>query len=512
MVLKFLAEAKGRSLTVHAAVPARRQHACKGRGKPAARGLAAWLGFGWLRHFSPLAYHWRAMAAKMHHDTKFARAQPADPRPKSAVSTGVGVAGLVGLLAWVAVARWFGMDGPYSALVNLACCGVPMVLWSIFVDKVHRNPSTGIDWSRHTPWRETLDTSLTKIAGLWITWVGIALIYGTGRFYWRGNFAFSMNVFATAAPLLFIGSIPYILWLDRKLVEPKNDGAWAFGAWLMGMGVPDRELIYNHLRSWAVKAFFLAFMLAIVPPGFGDFIRADTSALLHNPVALANWLITFMFVMDVAFATVGYVLTVKPLDAHIRSATPYAAGWVAALICYPPFILMGQGGPLDYHPGTAEWTHWYAGHPVLLAANGVVLVGLTAIYAWATIAFGFRFSNLTHRGILTHGPYAFSRHPAYLSKNLFWWLSTIPFFTTGSVVDAARATILMGVVAGVYYWRAKTEEWHLGADPAYRAYSEWMARNGAVPLFFAWVAGQRRASAAAPADQPGPFDQNRISS
>ncbi len=36
------------------------------------------------------------------------------------------------------------------------------------------------------------------------------------------------------------------------------------------------------------------------------------------------------------------------------------------------------------------------------------------------------------------GPIAFSRHPAYLSKNLFWWISTIPFLTTGSVVDAAR--------------------------------------------------------------------------
>ncbi len=35
---------------------------------------------------------------------------------------------------------------------------------------------------------------------------------------------------------------------------------------------------YNHLRSWGVKAFFTAFMVPIVPPGFGeDFIRGDTS-------------------------------------------------------------------------------------------------------------------------------------------------------------------------------------------------------------------------------------------
>ena len=428
----------------------------------------------------------------MYHDTSLSAVTKADPRPRSAVSTGCGLAGLAGLLCWVGVARWYGMDGPYAALVNLVACGLPMVLWAVFVDKVHRNPSTGISWSEAKPWRETLDISLTKLAGLWLTWAGIALIYATGRFYWQGNFAFAMWCFGYAAPFLFVASIPYIILLDQRASAPK-DGCWMLGAWLMGLDEPiDREAIWNHLRSWGVKTFFLAFMLAIVPGGFGEFVRGDVSTVLHDPVALANWLITFMFVIDVAFATVGYILAMKPLDSHIRTATPYAAGWMAALICYPPFILMGDGGPLDYHPGTSDWMHWFAGHPLLLAGTGVVLVGLTAIYAWATIAFGFRFSNLTHRGILTHGPYAFSRHPAYLSKNLFWWISTIPFLTTGSLVDAARATIILSCVSGVYYWRAKTEERHLSLDPAYQEYSAWMDRNGMVPRAFDWMLGRKR--------------------
>jgi protein-S-isoprenylcysteine O-methyltransferase Ste14 len=429
----------------------------------------------------------------MFHDKSLAQAAKADPRPTSAVSAGVGMAGLAGLLAWVAVARWFGMDGPYAALVNVAACGLPMILWSVFVDKVHRNPTTGLDWSNPRPWRETIDISLTKLAGLWFTWGAIALIYGTGRFYWEGNFAFAMACFEVAAPLLFVASIPYIILLDRYAVEPK-DGCWSLGAWLMGLKEPvEREALYNHLRSWGVKGFFTAFMVSIVPGGFGDFIRGDFSQVLHNPVALANWLITFMFVLDVAFATVGYIMAMRPLDSHIRTANPYAAGWMAALICYPPFILMSNGGPLDYTAGTADWTRWFDGHPILLAMVGAVLVVLTAIYAWATIAFGFRFSNLTHRGILTNGPYAFSRHPAYLSKNLFWWISTVPFLSTGSVFDAARATILISVVSGVYYWRARTEERHLKLDPAYREYWDWMERNGVVPRFFAWALGKARA-------------------
>ena len=412
------------------------------------------------------------------------QAEP-DRRPASAVSSGVGLAGLAGLFAWVAVAWHYGMDGPYAALTNVAACALPMVLWSLLVDKVHRNPSTGIDWNNVRPWRETVEISLTKLAGLWITWAGIAGIYATGRFYWEGGFAFSMWVFGAAAVPLFVLSIPYMLWIDRRLVEPK-DGCWALGAWAMHLDEPiDAQAIWNHLRGWAVKAFFLAFMLAIVPPGFGEFIRTQRSAVLTGPVALANWLITFMFVIDVAFATAGYILAMRPLDTHIRSATPYAAGWSAALICYPPFILMANGGPLDYHPGTADWTYWLADYPVLLWIVGAVLVGLTAIYAWATMAFGLRFSNLTHRGILTHGPYAFSRHPAYLSKNLFWWISTIPVLTTAdSWTSAARSTAILAVVSGVYYWRAKTEEWHLGADPVYRAYSDWMVRRGLVTRLF----------------------------
>jgi protein-S-isoprenylcysteine O-methyltransferase Ste14 len=403
------------------------------------------------------------------------------PRPKSAVSSGVGIAGLAGLLAWMSIARFFGMDGPYSALMNIIWCGMPMVLWSVLVDKVHRNPTTGIDWDRPLPPRhETFDISLTKLAGLWATWGLIGAIYAVNRWYWRGDYLFSMKVFAVAAPILFLASIPYVIWLDRRLVAPK-DGAWALGHWLMGQGNPEPGAIANHFRAWAVKGFFLAFMISIVPGGFGNVVRTPWADIVASPVTLANWLISFMFVIDVALATVGYLLTMKPLDAHIRSATPYAAGWAAALICYPPFILMGGGGPLDYHPGTADWSYWMADYPVLIWITGATLVGLTAIYAWATVAFGIRFSNLTDRGILTHGPYAFTKHPAYMSKNAFWWLSTLPFFaTSGSLTDIVRNCVILACVSGVYYWRAKTEEWHLGADSDYRAYANWMAAHGPI--------------------------------
>jgi len=425
----------------------------------------------------------------MFHDLHLARATRRDPRPRSVVSGGVGLAGLAGVLGWMIAARHWGLDGPYAALVNLAACAVPMIAWSLLVDRVHRRASTGIDWARVRPWRETLDTSLTKLAGLWVTWTGIAALYLTARFYWIGNWSFAMWCLAQAAPVLVIASVPYILWIDRRLCEPR-DGAWHLGAWLTGQAGWEAEAIGGHLRAWGVKAFFLPFMLAIVPAGFGQFVRTPLAQALADPVVLSGWLIDVMFTLDVAFACVGYMLTMRPLDSHIRSANPHAAAWMAALICYPPFILMEAGGPLDYHPGTADWRYWLDGHPWALAALGAVLVVLTTVYAWSTVAFGLRFSNLTHRGILTHGPYAWSRHPAYLSKNLYWWLATIPVLSTASLIDAARATAILGLVSSVYYWRAKTEERHLGADPDYRAYSRWMTRHGAVPRLFRIIGGR----------------------
>jgi hypothetical protein len=431
----------------------------------------------------------------------------ADPCPPSAVSHGVGIAGLLGLGLWTLVARHYGMNGPNAGFAAVVACGVPMILWSLIVDRVHRNASTGIDWGAPArPWRSVLDVSLVKIAGLWATWLAIAVFYCVARWYWSGNYRVSMDLFMAAAPWMLVVSVPYVIWLDRRLVEPKDAG-FAFGQWVIGgaAGMPDKAQVAHHARAWAVKGFFLAFMVSIVPGNFASVVDWRIEDALRNPVALAGFLIAVMFMIDVCMATVGYILTLKPLDSHIRTANPLLAGWVAALICYPPFVLMGNGGPLDYHAGGAEWDFWTRGpgalHLTLQWMLGGVLVLLTGIYAWATVAFGLRFSNLTHRGILTHGPYRWTRHPAYLSKNLFWWFSSLPFLSmSGSLTDVVRNCALLGVTNAVYYWRARTEEAHLGTDADYVAYRAWMERNGVVPRLFAWVAGRKVDGVVQPAE------------
>ncbi len=431
--------------------------------------------------------------------------QPIDARPRSAVSTGVGLIGLAGFALFYLAVRYWHFDAPWVPLAGLAACALPMILWSLAIDRVHRNPSTGIDWGGPPrSWSDALDTGLVKLAGLWTTWGLIACVYAIGRWYWADGYLYSMHVMAVALVPMVLLSVPYVLWLDRRLVD-REDGAWAFGSWLLagGRGVDPalRPKIANHLRSWAIKGFFCAFMFSALPGNWGNAVTIDPAMIRDDVIALAEGLIALMFLIDVSMGTVGYIFTLRPLDAHIRSGNPYAQAWMAALICYPPFILMNVGGPLDYSPGQLGWARALSDHPLLQPIMAFALIALTGIYAWATVVFGLRFSNLTHRGILTHGPYRFTKHPAYVAKNLFWWLSTLPMLTTtGLTSDAIRNCCILGVISGVYFWRAKTEERHLSADPAYVAYAGWIARQGPVAKLLRVVKGMRRRTAAVPAE------------
>lgn len=435
---------------------------------------------------------------------------PVPPRlPASDVSPWVGFVGLAALLGWIGFARLWPelsatldlpgprevLSGPHSALLAMVLSGLAMSAWSIGVDKVHRRPSTGIDWHHPRPLAAVIEVSVTKLAGLWATWLLIAAFYGLGRWYWEGDYLFAMRVLAVGAVPLFVLSVPYVLWLDRRLVEPR-DQAWHFGAMLIGREPWDPGEVRRHWRAWIIKGFFSAFMISILPAGFAAVVEADFAAIAGDPARLAGALFELLFVVDVQIGTVGYLLTLRPLDAHIRSGNPFLGGWIAALICYPPFVylLMGQSGIMQYEYQTAGWSHWFAGHQGLLWLWAGWLVVLAAIYAWATVAFGVRFSNLTYRGVLTHGPYRWTRHPAYLAKNLFWWCSAMPFLvTTGSPIEGVRNAVLLALISAIYFWRAKTEEAHLLAeDPKYRAYHAWMGEHGAITAPLARLASHAR--------------------
>ena len=169
--------------------------------------------------------------AIMYHDLALASQSTADPRPVSAVSAGAGLAGLAGLLGWLGIAAGTGWTDPIRRWSIVAACAVAMAGWSLLVDKVHRSPTTGIDWSAPRAVARDARHQPDQARGLLGDLGGDGADLRHVRFYWAGNFQFAMSCFTVAAPLLFVASIPYMLWLDRYLVEPQATapGRWARG-------------------------------------------------------------------------------------------------------------------------------------------------------------------------------------------------------------------------------------------------------------------------------------------
>jgi protein-S-isoprenylcysteine O-methyltransferase Ste14 len=96
-------------------------------------------------------------------------------------------------------------------------------------------------------------------------------------------------------------------------------------------------------------------------------------------------------------------------------------------------------------------------------------------FASASVALGFKASNLTHRGIVSRGPYAVIRHPAYVCKNVAWWIGSIPAVDAAfnqSTFAGLQVSVSVVAVTALYVLRALTEEDHLrSVDGEYAAYA-----------------------------------------
>ena len=202
-------------------------------------------------------------------------------------------------------------------------------------------------------------------------------------------------------------------------------------------------------------------------PKLPSIVWSDPQHLAFMLREMHGVVMTLIIIMDLTIALIGYLASVRLLDTHITSAEPTLLGWMVALACYPPFNLritslyIGYG---DEH----RWHHLLADSPMLSILASLIALVLMGIYAWATIAFGMRFSNLTNRGIIYSGPYKYLRHPAYISKGLSWWFGVLPFLN--SWPHALIASVHLFVMNVIYGLRAWTEERHLMREPHYREY------------------------------------------
>jgi protein-S-isoprenylcysteine O-methyltransferase Ste14 len=414
---------------------------------------------------------------------------PAPARPVSAAHFGLNMLALAGGLAALGACyagrgiEDAGIVAPLAACIAVAAIIAGGETWWL---RTGFFPSTGLARARLRPVR--LERVATRTLGLLLTLAAVACAYALfpeyhGTFYrpfWRflGITADWPYLHVDGVLWVVVALAPfYFLWTDRHLVDVE-DAYWELGA-LVRPGRWRRAnwgALRAHAMAWTVKAFFLPLMVVYL----GENARALAGAvrlLSGDGMRIYQLCFELSYTIDVLFCVVGYTLTLRIFDSHIRSTEPTAFGWMIALICYQPFYSVIGHDYLRYDD-SLYWDNWLAPLPWLKFAWGAAIVALLMIYALSTVAFGLRFSNLTHRGIITGGPYRFSKHPAYLAKNLSWWLISVPFISDQGFAHGLRDCCLLALLNLVYFLRAKTEERHLSRDPLYIAYAQWMEAHG----------------------------------
>lgn len=386
----------------------------------------------------------------------------------------VGIASLLACLTWIKFSNPLNGDLLYSTLLLLAVPFFLMASLDLTWQKVHLRASSGLNFEQSN---FNFHRALIKYIGLLST---IALLY---FIYWlfpeyHGSFYNKFYELARIViPFWLILAIPYFIWIDSKMINPE-DGYWQLGMLATGQwGAVNFNYLRQHLLGWLIKGYFFPLMFTYTTQNLGEFLRTDY--LFDTFKATYDFLYFFFFFIDVILASMGYFISMRIFDNHLRSAEPTAAGWLVALVCYEPFWSMINQNYLKYH-NDISWGTWLFNDPITYVIWGSLILLCLFIYLWATVMFGTRFSNLTHRGILTNGPYRWTKHPAYISKNISWWLIAVPFLADKPWDVNLRACLLLLGLNLIYFARAKTEESHLSKDPTYVTYANWINHYGAI--------------------------------
>lgn len=391
------------------------------------------------------------------------------PRPQSAVSQFRAFLSFFGFIGVIAGFRWFGSSDAITCFASLA---VALALPHIWQATTGEWPAQSKPESR----RQLFHRLILKMAGLAVIYGLLAAFYFAFHGYYEAFVKPLRGVIEVLwLPLLTIS--PIYVWLTDRLMDDPYDGLYQVGLAVSGsFSRIDRSMTLQYLLGWAVKGFFIPLMVGYALNDIRWFLSGDFLSELERNGGYYFFAYRFIFFIDVTFAAVGYLCAMRLIGTHIRSTEPTTSGWVVCIICYEPFWPLFSRNFFPYEDGF-YWNDWLAHSSGAWFLWCSFILTCLVVYVWGSISFGIRFSNLTNRGILTNGPYRWLKHPHYVSKNISWWLVSVPFMTNQPPEIAVRNCLLLLAVNGIYYLRAITEERHLSRDPAYVTYCAWMREN-----------------------------------
>ena len=404
--------------------------------------------------------------------------------PASVTSMTINVIALVSALltTWWLIAAGERVEGLWAVLLLGASYVLPIIALEAFwlkpgKQRVAANPRGATDVGR----------VLVKLLGFAVTLLLIVGIYSLFPEYRGAFYSKYYAALRTLAPWWLALAVPYFFWMDAR-TGGERDGYWHMGELvLLRWRHVDRRIIGQHLLGWTVKLFFLPLMFIYLSGKVHHFRGYHFELVFSSFKSFYDFAFDFLFYLDLLIAFVGYVCTFKATGSHIRSTEPTLLGWAVAIMCYQPFRSFFSSHYIDYQSGGATWGKWLWDYTAVYVFWGCSILVLTGIYVWASLAFGIRFSNLTHRGILTNGPYRYCKHPAYVSKSLSWWLISMPFMISSTADESLRHCLLLLLLNAIYLLRARTEERHLSQDPDYCAYARYIEEHGLLRQIGRWL-------------------------
>jgi hypothetical protein len=157
------------------------------------------------------------------------------------------------------------------------------------------------------------------------------------------------------------------------------------------------------LLAWCVKIFWAPLMIFWFTDHFFALSNSFYNVFLNPTVPhdsfitlFNNHLFWFCFniilSLDVFFFTMGYLIEMPYLKNTIKSVEPTFFGWFVALACYPPF----NGHVTDFIGWSSSDFPQFTSSTPHIFFNCMILL-LMGIYSWASLALGWKASNLTNR-------------------------------------------------------------------------------------------------------------------
>lgn len=325
-----------------------------------------------------------------------------------------------------------------------------------------------------------------------IKWLGLQLGIFFMLLYW---WLFPLYDVSYYVP--FFEVLPEILpWLALTIFVVVAYSEWRLGelpdhSWQLGMLALGR---WRDINLPVLKTAGIALLVRAIflPMNFAALYLALNQLRKHTwqweGLSFADahlWAMKIPWALLIVAIVPGYLFSMRILGTSVKKADASWFGWVVTMACYPPLLAGVFGLWLRYNPepSVKQWVVLTQDFPMLMLIVGAIILAMELGHWWGEAIMGIRASNLTHRGVITNGPFRLTRHPIYVFKCIGWLFIVMPFAAGSDALECLRLTLLWGGVCALYFARAWAEERLFADDPLYIEYALWMDKYG----WLAWV-------------------------